>query len=410
MRITRVAILLAGLILQLPTRGVARAEVSHAQNTSSSASVLSTLDRVIRGIKKIENLTVTYHRMVDYTPIPSLVARWRRFRASQPNWRLSLSMGIQRFTCRFSFLHGRALYERRIVPGGAGLGLLLEEIHTYTPQRAESLIWDLHEPNRPLGEIFNSSPLPHSTIDVALGLRAWRASHWLTSADVMKMKISLGGADTLVVNCVSGLRTEWWTFRLTPMLELVSFRDSVTPGDGEHVVYCSDFRSVAGVELPGRIVARFLPYGLHGACIETVVLTGLHYKLGSKSNIPSSYLLIFPKGASVLDTRTNHSFIIESRPRKMSDSAIYLLLKQNDSSLIVKPPAPVGNGQEPRDGSTAQSTARTVLPKPPPLGATGLPARSRVSPWLWRTILVISLACFAFVVWLIGRRIWSWKR
>ena len=36
---------------------------------------------------------------------------------------------------------------------------------------------------------------------------------------------------------------------------------------------CSNFQSIHGVDLPGKIVARSLHYGLHGACFETVVLT-----------------------------------------------------------------------------------------------------------------------------------------
>ncbi|MHB1766639.1 MAG: hypothetical protein ACYCUV_02160 [Phycisphaerae bacterium] len=368
------------------------------------------VDAVVHRLAQLQNLAVTYHRMVDYTPIASFVARWRRYHESHPNWHLYL--GRQKFTCRFSFLRGRSLYDRQIVPGGRGLGLN-RQIYTFTPQRAESLIWHLRMPNKPMGEIYNSISLPHSAIDLALGLRAWRDQRWLKPADIMKMSVRHGGAGALILRRVRGLRTEWWTFRLRPKLELVEYRDSVRPGDGEHVVSCFDFHSVDGVELPARIVVRFLPYGLHGACVETVVLTDLHYTLGSKSNTASTYLLTFPKGTVVGDARTGQSWLIESRPRKMSDSAIYRLLKRSDNGATG---IPGGLPVEPivKGGVPARPGSRAVKPSfvPVPLGAAAHPVRASgaAGKWFWWTVVFFSMAGFAVVVLVLTRRIRLWKR
>ncbi len=365
--------------------------------------------RLLRGItgrlRELQNITVTYHQLNDYTPPPKLVARWERYAAHS---HMTLNLGRKNFICRFSFLHGRSLYERRILPGGPYVGLL-RQIATFTHQRAESLIWDLQIPQRPLGVISDKAGLPNATIDVALGLRAWRSGKWLRPADVMKMRFGLSGANTLTLTRLRGPRTQRWIFRLKPSLELVEYRDSVHPGDGEHVVSCSDFHNIRGVALPGKVVTRFLPYGLRGQCVKRVTLTDLQYKLGARSNTPAGYMITFPLNAVVLDSRTGQSWRIESRPRKMSDSAIYRLLKRSDNGAARIQGEPAVKGGAPaKPGSTAVRPPSVSVP----LGVAAPPARSSgaAGKWFWWAILLLSLTGLAAIVAVIMRRVRSWKR
>ncbi|MGC9261469.1 MAG: hypothetical protein ACP5I8_15500 [Phycisphaerae bacterium] len=400
-----VGILPAVLFLALAP-AIVRPQIPPRPGTEVAAPDVRLLRRITGRLRELQNITVTYRQLNDYTPPPKLVARWERYAAHS---HMTLNLGHKHFVCRFSFLHGRSFYERRILPGGPYVGLL-RQIATFTHQRAESLVWDLQMPKRPLGVISDKAALPNATIDVALGLRAWRSGQWLKPADVMKMRFGLSGANTLTLTRFRSPRTQWWIFRLKPSLELVEYRDAVRPGDGEHVVNCSDFHNIQGVALPGKVVTRFLPYGLHGQCVKRVTLTDLQYKLGPRSNTPASYMITFPLNAVVLDSRTGQSWRVESRPRKMSDSAIYRLLKRSDHG------AARIQGESVVKGGVPQAKPGPEAGKPPsvsvPLGVAAPSARSSgaTGKWFWCTILLLSLAGLAAVVSVAIRRVRSWKR
>jgi len=327
---------LAAIFLIIWTAGTARAGAPASPDTQPAVPLAKLLHEVTHRLEKLQNVVVTYNQTNNYIPSPKFLARWKRAKADGQLPRMTLNVGRKHFTCRFSFLRGRSRYERRILPGGPYLGLS-REISTFTPQRAEMLVWQLQNSKGPLGVINSHAPLPDRTVDVAIGLRAWHAASWLTPADIMKLTAAPAGADSLVLSRLHGPQKQSWTFRTWPLLELMRYRATMSHGEAEISVSCSDFHSVQGVALPGNVLTRFLPRGPHGRCSGTVRLTTLHYQVGSRYNTPEGYLITFPVGSVVSDARAKHTWRIKSRPRKLSDAAIFRLLKKEDKGAATRP-------------------------------------------------------------------------
>ena len=412
MRPLRIAVLLLALLILIATGGVAVPAPSTSPPTSLSTPAPELLHGITRRLHRLRNIVVTYDRLDDYTPPRKLVAAITH---NPINSNLTVNVGRRRLACRFSFLNGRAFYESRFISGNRNLGPL-RQIRTYTPQRAESLIWHFHSPNKPMGVIYNSAPLPRvSIIDAALGLRRLGAERWLTRDDIMEMRTTSGARNSLVLTRPHASYTDTWIFQLRPSLAMMEFRIAANSGKDRYryIIKCSNFQSIHGVDLPGKIVARSLPYGLRGVCFETVVLTNLHYVLGSKLNTPSSYRLTFPKGSMVGDARTGHTWLIESRPRKMSDSAIYRLLKRSDSGATGIPGGlpvePVVKGGVPAGPGSGAVRPSSVLV---PLGVAAHPVRASGASgkWFWWIVVFFSVAGFAVVALVLTRRIRLWKR
>ena len=371
------------------------------------------------------NLSVTYSRDVDFTPqnfagMLRRIERTSAARAAHPGEpKISgypiLREGRWSYLCRFSFLDGRARYERRRARAtedagrrGHAEGGLLAEVQSFTPQRVETLSWRVRS-QKPIGDIKSRSPLPLSNIDVALGLRSWVThNRWLTKADIMKMTVRRAGADTFVLSRERRGREQRWTFRMTPTIALLRFSDSSpAPAKGQYVVVCSRFHTVGGVALPGRVSARILPLGPSGPPSVRTLLTRLHYSIGSKLNSPSDYDLTFPKGAGVIDTRTGQTFLVESRPRKLSDAAIYAIMHHVDRQ---------GQGPPSRGVNNAKSVARRVVPpiSGPKLNSPAAVAKPLVQPnarrLLWWAIFFAALGGMTVLLFVMVRRGGTWKK
>ncbi len=301
---------------------------------------------VAERLRRLDNVSVTYREVVDYTPTINL--RLHKLLMEKLRKKYGIRAGPIRHghyasVRRLSYLHGRVLYEFRVAsktmaklapPRGSGVGEV-KVIKTFTPERSECLRYALHG-KFPIGTIKTESPLPWSRLDVALGLRGAGSEHWLRPSDVRKMRLNRpGGGRFNLVQKNPGAYDYRWTFREKPHLELVGFMAS-NGGAAFIGIKCGSFRNVHGLWLPERIKETVWPLGGGGRSSENVLITHIAYTVGSQWNTPNRYLILFPQGSAVLDERIGQSFRIESRSRRLTDKAIFHLLVKWDGSEQTK--------------------------------------------------------------------------
>ena len=291
---------------------------------------------VARG-KKLQNLAVTYRLKVAYAAPAGRTAppsrRLQRGVRRGPIW-----SGTFRYRGRFDFLGG--LYARFTELMGKRSFMLARTrqatfgsvCRIYTPQRFERLLY--HEPlvhgngGKPLGEIDD----PHKTLPritplaYALALRPFD-HRWLNPGAFRKAEIKPLGGDYMMILRTGDVYVNEWTFSPQRDYGITHYEMLLREG-GKLVenasIDCSAFKVIDGIRLPGKIVARALTS--NGAVAWTKTLTDIRYRIGDPKNVPSRYIMLWPKGSVVMDARIHKVFFIRNKPQTLTDEQIYKLL------------------------------------------------------------------------------------
>ncbi len=274
--------------------------------------------------------------------------------------------GHYTYYCRFSYLMGRVLYEKTMLPetifrltapGGDNVGIV-KHILSYTPTRDEELIYNRHLEKHPVGVIENGLALPMNLPIVwALGLCPpflgppsnlnW---HWLNRKQFEAMKFARIGSDrfsltqywTTKASAYSSLNKKklvyntivfeyQWIYRWKPALELLSLKTFITDPPAKHslclIGQCSNFHNINGIMLPEKIVAKGIADSKNTKPVDIITLTSLHYIHSDPANTVGSYFIVFPIGSEVFDERNGQQFQIVTRRRRLKDQALAKLHK-----------------------------------------------------------------------------------
>jgi len=294
-------------------------------------------------LAKLQNVTVSFHMDVDFTSTPAVLAAMRRAaRLAEKNYPgggpAQPLLGHYLYQCRFSFLAGRSWY-RLVVVGPTRKPVTWlgapEVTQSRMPGRVEILA------GSKIGEIFaRASPLiDYMPSASALGLRPASLRHWLwiKNRKLAKMAYVRISDDrfSLTQKTTFGGFTKYyrWEFRTKPALEIVGLDVYHHPGIRPPYMRgrFSSFRMVGGLALPGRIKDTFFGISRLSVPTMTELLTRIKYTVGSPSNKPSRYYIVWPKGCAVLDERTGSRFHIKF-PTILSDKEIFQRLKNRDGA------------------------------------------------------------------------------
>ena len=336
------------------------------------------IDAVAVRLTLLRNIVASYDMDVNLTPPPPSPAMKKMLREIQKRMQKrnpgaifgQIMSGHYIFRCRFSFLQGRVLYDKTMLPetvarltgpGGDNAGIV-RQIRSYTPARDEELNYNLHIEKHPFGVIQKALGLPmHLPIVWALGLcppflgppsdTRW---HWIGRKQLGAMAFTRIGADRFsltqnrnspasaysieqkkVVHSIITFEYQW-VYRWKPKLELLSLKVFITDPPDRHALCligrCSDFQVVGGLMLPGKIVGTGFAYPRVTTPVDTVTLTNLHYVDGDPANTVGSYFIVFPVGSQVLDTRSHGLLPIQiiTRPRRLTDQELAKLELKNN--------------------------------------------------------------------------------
>ena len=294
-------------------------------------------------LAKLQNVAVSFHMDVDFASSPAVLAAMRRAaKLAEENYPgggpAQPLLGHYLYQCRFSFLAGRSWY--RLVAVGPARNLVTwlgapEVTQSRMPGRAEMLA------GSKIGEIFaRASPLiDYMPISSALGLRPASLRHWLwiKSRQLTQMTYARISNDrfSLTQKTRFGGFTKYyrWVLRTKPALEIVSLNVYHHPGIRPPYMRgtFSRFHLVGGLALPGRIKDTFFGISRLSVPTMTELLTHIRYTVGSPSNTPFRYYIVWPKGCTVIDERTGSRFQIKS-PTVLSDKEIMSRLKKRDKT------------------------------------------------------------------------------
>ncbi len=343
------------------------ASLAAGASVSPAATSQALRKAVVRRLAHLQNVVVTYDMDVDYPPNHRISVFTRKILAqikkAHPGAHFGPPLrGHYMYTCCFSFLNGRMRYDKTMTPatvaklsapGGPGAGLV-KSILTITPERAETLQYQLHFMKAPIGTIAARASLPSSPLPIvwALGLRSPpfpphdAAPHWLNGRAIRKIKFARTSPVTfsLMQRRPDGYRYQW-LFRTKPALELVGIIASFTGFERYRRIgivrlsigKCSDFHKVGGLLLPGRIVETGFFGGKYGV-LYNAILTKIKYTIGAAANTSKSYFILWPTGSSVIDERlNNHVFHVGVHRTRLTDKEIFSILRRQDHGGKIKP-------------------------------------------------------------------------
>lgn len=300
------------------------------------------IDAVESRLAKVQDIAASYEMDVNYfRPSAAVRALLRKIDASLVKQHPGAVVGppLQgeyKYHCRLSFLSGASRTEQlalsqKAVGGPLGVRRIIQ---TRAPERVEKFI-----PPR-LGMIAGRArPLGSMPLTSALGLRpaSYRHWFWIKRRQVAKMAYAriTRNRFALTQKTTAGGFTKYyrWVFRTKPALEIVGLEVYHQPGV-RHLYMrgkFSNFRVVRGVSLPGRIEDRFFGGSRFPGPTREELLKHIRYTLNSPSNTPSHYLIVWPKGCTVVDERTGSRFQIKS-PTVLSDKEIFRRLKKRDGA------------------------------------------------------------------------------
>jgi len=292
---------------------------------------------VVARLSKLRNFEATYLLDTDFTPDRAARAIAKRVQAfmakTHPGMTFGPAMsGNYRYACRIS-VHGNFFhYEKK----ATGKQPTFREVQAAAPGRIETLVYP--HSGAPMGGAIwtHAAPLDSLAITSAVGLRDPSRRYWLwiRRRDIAKMAYRrLGnGRFSLTQKGTRGYEYTW-VFRAKPALELVALTVSVQFPHAPRSVCLrgefSRFRTVHGVELPGRVDEAFYAGRNIPDPVRSDLLTHIRYTLDSAANTPRGYYVVWPKGCTVIDERIDRIFHITA-PTTLSDGEIYLRLKNSD--------------------------------------------------------------------------------
>lgn len=288
-------------------------------------------------LAKLQNFAMAFHMDVDFVSTPAVLAAMRKMaKLAEKNYPGGVPgpplMGHYQYRCRFSFLAGRSWYQQAALTRKAVTWLGAPEVtQSRMPGRVETLS------DSRLGEIYvRTGPvIDFMSSTSALGLRPASLRHWLwiKHRQLTKMTYARISEDrfSLTQKTTFGGFTKYyrWVFRTRPALEIVGLDVYHQPGV-RHLYMrgrFGKFRTVGGVALPAKIEDTFFGGSRLPVPTRTVLLTRIRYTVGSPSNVPKDYLIVWPKGCTVIDERTGSRFQIKS-PTVLSDKEIFERLKK----------------------------------------------------------------------------------
>ena len=262
-------------------------------------------------LEALQRIAVEYEVVIAYTP--------SGVRADASNSPTpiggSVKLGTERFTQRFSFLHGRARWESKtsnqtLEKEKLRLGTpVVESLHIYSEGVMEHM--DVRT-DRPLGSI-EPRPLPPqlSRVEFALGVRDNDTGGWMTSEALRAMELSRDEDGRIVLHRVNerNMRREW-LFDPAKGYAMVAYRlyDHRPPHGIRAEITASAFKSVDGVPLPFAMTFRSLDRD--GIQQQRWDGTVTRYILNGPDNTPEHYHVPWRKGMTVIDRRTGNVFKI----------------------------------------------------------------------------------------------------
>jgi hypothetical protein len=280
---------------------------------------------VIARQEALQNVEVVYEIGESFSPPPEF-----REPIDQGAETLAFQTRPKIGEARFRYLSGRANYEWRNKQPMAGMEAheRLYRIQSFLGDRAE-VAWKGKADSRDMGKISNHENLPNeAVIDLALGLREHGNSDAWLSPDVWNtFTVGRGDDGTLILKQSpaksNGRRLDVWTF--DPKLGYGLLRYEVFWDKQLSVeLKNSDFRAVGELRLPFKTNWRGFFNSSGSDPVETRAkeLRIKTYKLNDPGNTPNSYLITWPDGAVVLDTRTDNQIVVEGGPTKLDDGTL----------------------------------------------------------------------------------------
>ena len=313
--------------------------------TLSARGASDILPEVASRLSRLDGLHIVYRKVVEYTPFDraKIAATIRMIERKTGGKAGPVRNSRVRYACTFICSYDCVWYDYLMRPGsvaalaspkGSGYGII-HGIRSYMPDRCELLNYEFRQ-SSPLGIISASEPIPNSTLAMAIGLKGWGSERLIELSKVKKMHlISLaGGAFTLSSTSGGGYDSRW-TFHSVPRLEITEFT-ALKGGVAFVRIHCGHFRKVNGIWLPGRIVETDLPLGGGGRSSRNVRLSHIKYAVIKHPMVEKDFMIVWPKGAVVLDQRTGHTFRIVSRPMRLTDKEIFNLMKKWDNGMRQK--------------------------------------------------------------------------
>jgi len=299
----------------------------------------------------LQNLSVRYEERTRYPNSPRVNALTRHLEKmaeeKYPGTHIVDNPPRENYSCVLSVLKRRVYLLRAMTPptvklfaakNGPGVAVT-RRVRTWTPQRDESLSYQLTQEHRPIGEIRAATAPPrHLSLLAALGIRGADARRWdwVTPKRIANMTIHrLGnGRFTLRQDRPSGYAFEW-VYETRPGLRMIEMKALVSHGRYRNLllklVRCSAFREIGGVQLPGRIQGTTYAPPISKDTTGQTLIFRVHYAIGKPSNTPFRYYIVWPKGCTVIDERTGSRFQIKS-PTVLSDKEIMSRLKKRDKT------------------------------------------------------------------------------
>jgi hypothetical protein len=212
----------------------------HADETSDALNV------VLQRTQALSNITIEYTSRYETlgTPpgLPPQVAN-QHFHEETVN--------------TFRLRGDRARYEKAIDPASPpGQPVISREIACVTPTRAEQARWQSNQ-RTPFGAIYPDAKQlmsdPRQLIDVALGLRDYRAADWNIAALFKTADVHITPDHLIHLEIKKPNNSvERWTFDPALKDALTRF-EIISGGETSILVQCEDFHQTNGIFLPAKI-------------------------------------------------------------------------------------------------------------------------------------------------------------
>jgi hypothetical protein len=207
---------------------------------------------------------------------------------------------------------------------------IADSIDVYSANRAEEYRVHLLGTQQSLGLIKDRSNLPKDAgIDEALGLREQGDEVWLGASPTDGAQEAARDGGQIILRSKDALgRVHSRVF--DPKHHWAQTEYSVVEPSGfKSCEFISNsFAPVEeGLELPSNITEKEF-YVKNGKILvfKTLSMTNIVYTVSDPLNVAARYLMVWPKGARVLDERIHKEFLIQSGDRTLSDPEEYKLL------------------------------------------------------------------------------------
>jgi hypothetical protein len=266
--------------------------------------------RIIARQKALSNVTVLYQRADRFNP-----------RADIPKRRPIASGEIVQLTepaefrANFRYFRGRAMYSReRLGPNKDFPFKRL--VYAIADDRQETL----EESASVEGNIERSRRLPaREYIDIALGLRAYRADDWLSPDVLQNAKLIKHKEGRVSLTWIVGAAEDIYYFDPKVEYALVEF----VRKHGEMVsarIQNSDFRRVGALFLPYKSVHQEYRHdGGQETTTQRVMMNVVEYKLDDERNATDDFHIEWPLGSTVSHEKRGLTVRVKSRPQKLDE-------------------------------------------------------------------------------------------